>query len=117
MAAKQAVNAQLHILRALNRWPKDALRPDVQFQEVMKKRFETPGSGSEEERLRQANALYSLLDNRYRKRYPINGESSLLKPKSNPAHYTELVKELDEAPSRTFLQKLLLRAKGVVRLQ
>lgn len=59
----------------------------------------------------------SCTDGLARSQYPINGESSLLKPKSNPAHYTELVKELDEAPSRTFLQKLLLRAKGVVRLQ
>jgi cytochrome b pre-mRNA-processing protein 6 len=40
----------------------------VQFQEVLRKRFEAPKiSLSEEEQLKQANALYSLLDNRYKK--------------------------------------------------
>ncbi|KAH8201711.1 hypothetical protein TruAng_004149 [Truncatella angustata] len=62
-------SAQFHLLKALNRWPKDNLRPTVQLQEVLKKRFEGNASSlSEDEKLRQANALYSLLDNRYKKK-------------------------------------------------
>lgn len=62
-------SAQFHLLKALNRWPKDSLRPTVQLQDVLKKRFEGKGASlSEEERLKQANALYSLLDNRYKKK-------------------------------------------------
>ncbi|KAK6196713.1 hypothetical protein LQW54_011281 [Pestalotiopsis sp. IQ-011] len=67
--SKQAVSAQFHLLKALNRWPKDTLRPTVQLQDVLKKRFEGKGASlSEEEKLKQANALYSLLDNRYKKK-------------------------------------------------
>lgn len=56
------------ILRALSLWPKDPIRPEVQFQAVLQKRFEQPQLDlSEEEQLKQANALYSLLDNRYKK--------------------------------------------------
>ncbi|KAI1848392.1 hypothetical protein JX265_008826 [Neoarthrinium moseri] len=117
--SKPAVSAQLHILKALNRWPKDSLRPAAQLQDVLKKRFEG-GSGpslSEEQKLKQANALYSLLDNRFRKRYAITGEVSILKPRSNPTYYTDLLTELQDAPTRSWLQRFILRVKGVVRLQ
>lgn len=62
-------SAQLHILRALAKWPKDVIRPQVQLQDVLRKRFEANQTGlSETEQLQQANALYSLLDNRYKKK-------------------------------------------------
>lgn len=62
--------------RALERWPKDALRPDCQFQNVFAKRLENgsiapPGvtfgsaAAREQAELRQANALYVLLENRF----------------------------------------------------
>jgi cytochrome b pre-mRNA-processing protein 6 len=62
--------AQRHILRALSQWPKDTIRPTNQFQDVLRKRFEQPSTTnalSEQEQLKQANALYSLLDDRYKK--------------------------------------------------
>ncbi|XXH01061.1 hypothetical protein Hte_007412 [Hypoxylon texense] len=120
--ARQALSGQRHILRALSQWPKDTLRPQVQFQDVLQKRFEASSSLSEQDQLKQANALYSLLDNRYKKKdinkelqYPITG--SLLRPKSKPTYFTDLVKELEEAPNRSYLERMLLRLKGVVRLQ
>ncbi|TRX90595.1 hypothetical protein FHL15_008568 [Xylaria flabelliformis] len=137
--SRQAISGQRHILRALSQWPKDTIRPEVQFQTVLQKRFEQPKLDiSEEEQLRQANALYSLLENRYKRtvstydrrlvsgssssmtvltklQYPITG--TLLQPKSNPTYFTDLLKELEEAPSRSWFDRLLLRIKGVVRLQ
>ncbi|KAI4858664.1 hypothetical protein F4820DRAFT_441999 [Hypoxylon rubiginosum] len=113
--ARQAISAQRHILRALSQWPKDTLRPQVQFQDVLRKRFEASSSLSEQDQLKQANALYSLLDNRYKKKYPITG--SLLRPRSKPTYFTDLVKELEAAPNRSYLERMLLRLKGVVRLQ
>ncbi|KAJ3578459.1 hypothetical protein NPX13_g2115 [Xylaria arbuscula] len=66
--SRQAMRGQGHILRALSQWPKDTIRPEVQFQVVLQKRFEQPKLElSEDEQLKQANALYSLLDNRYKK--------------------------------------------------
>ena len=45
------------------------IRPQVQLQDVLRKRFEANQTGlSETEQLQQANALYSLLDNRYKKK-------------------------------------------------
>ncbi|KAI1424326.1 hypothetical protein F5Y12DRAFT_462390 [Xylaria sp. FL1777] len=114
--SRQAVRGQHLILRALSQWPKDTIRPEVQFQAILQKRFEQPKLDlSEAEQLKQANALYSLLDNRYKKTYPITG--SLLQPKSNPTYFTDLLKELEEAPKRSFFQRLLLRITGIVRLQ
>ncbi|KAI0508746.1 hypothetical protein F5B22DRAFT_619433 [Xylaria bambusicola] len=114
--SRQALRGQHHILRALSQWPKDTIRPEIQFQTVLQKRFDQPKLAlSEEEQLRQANALYSLLDNRYKKKYPITG--SLLQPKSNPTYFTDLLKELEEAPTRSYFERLLLRVKGLVRLQ
>ncbi|KAI1819216.1 hypothetical protein F4861DRAFT_158511 [Xylaria intraflava] len=116
MMSRQAVSGQNLILRALSQWPKNTIRPEVQFQNILSKRFEQPNLGlSEGEQLKQANALYSLLDNRYKKTYPITG--SLLEPKSNPTYFTDLLKELEEAPNRTFFERFMLRVKGVVRLQ
>ena len=82
--------AYKHYLRAFSRWPKDALRPESQLQDAIRKRVDRqllpqssatttqtqtqtpPGAGGafpkladERVELEQANALYSLLENRY----------------------------------------------------
>ena len=38
-----------------------------------------------------------------------------MKPASNPAYYDELVKELQEAPTRSWLSRLVKRWKGMIR--
>ncbi|KAI0010705.1 hypothetical protein F4779DRAFT_616338 [Xylariaceae sp. FL0662B] len=97
--ARPAISAQGHILRALSHWPKDTIRPEIQFQNVLRKRFEQSPDLPEVEQLRQANALYSLVNNRYKRKYPITG--SLLRPKSNPTYFDDLLRELREAPNRS----------------
>jgi cytochrome b pre-mRNA-processing protein 6 len=76
--------AYRHQLRALSRWPKDPLRPEIQFQDVIRRRIDrrlgiskaedTKGQLSnqnakatwnEKEELEQANVLYALLGNRF----------------------------------------------------
>jgi hypothetical protein len=67
--------AYKHYLRGLSRWPKDALRPEAQFQDALRRRidrrFLAPSNNpaaklaDEKVELEQANALYSLLENRY----------------------------------------------------
>ncbi|KAI2463162.1 hypothetical protein F4781DRAFT_417539 [Annulohypoxylon bovei var. microspora] len=113
--AQTKLSAQRHILRALSLWPKDTLRPQIQFQDVLQKRFEQSSNLSEQDQLKQANALYSLMDDRYKTKYPIKG--SLLNPKSQPTYFTDLVRELEEAPNRSYFERVWLRLKGVVRLQ
>jgi len=125
--------AYKHYVRALSRWPKDTLRPECQFQDAMRKRLDrrflpASSSGTQsaatavannavEERLEseQANILYSLLENRYSRKYPITG--SLMKPASNPTHYEDLIRELEAAPQRSWLDRTLNRWKGFLRFQ
>ena len=80
--------AYKHYLRVISRWPKDALRPEVQFQDAILRRInrrflpnaspeaskEASASSSssipvnEQAELDQVNVLYSLLENRYSKK-------------------------------------------------
>ncbi|KAF2399843.1 hypothetical protein EJ06DRAFT_530633 [Trichodelitschia bisporula] len=105
-----------HYARIAAQWPKDPLRPTVSFQKLLEARAvatEKLPVGQEAVELRNVNALYSLLDDRYAKKYPI--PPRLLNPTSNPTHYQDLITELEEAPNRTWLQRLVNRWKGVVR--
>ena len=53
------------IQRALERWPKDILRPECQLQDVLARRLQ---SGTAADELRPARPLLALLDNRYAKK-------------------------------------------------
>lgn len=64
-----------HAHAALRRWPKDPLRPDCQLQDALAKRvdrptgFAPPATGAttqEQADLKQINALYALLEDRYK---------------------------------------------------
>ncbi|TVY57296.1 hypothetical protein LSUE1_G007350 [Lachnellula suecica] len=112
--------AYKHYLRALSRWPKDPLRPDCQFQEVIRRRVAKrfyPVAGesavNEAAELEQVNALYSLLSNRYTHKFKITGD--LMRPKSGPEHYTRLIKELEEAPGRSRWGRFTNKWKGFLR--
>ncbi|TQS38382.1 hypothetical protein Golomagni_01111 [Golovinomyces magnicellulatus] len=80
-----------HYLRALSKWPQDALRPECQFKDVVRRRVDkmflsnpdnkspnsTPGITrteiNEKKELEQANALYLLLENRFSQRVRLQG--------------------------------------------
>ncbi|KAG9230304.1 hypothetical protein BJ875DRAFT_507402 [Amylocarpus encephaloides] len=119
-----------HYLRALSQWPKDALRPECRFEDVMRRRIEskfnpseTPSEGRQVERvpvnqeaeLKQVNALYSLINNRYTTQYRLG--DLIMKPQSNPTHYADLVKELEEAPNRSWFGNMINQWKGSLRLR
>ncbi|KAM0194773.1 hypothetical protein ACHAPA_009194 [Fusarium lateritium] len=101
------------------RWPKQALRPDHQLQDVLSKtvteRFQNYNPATEHLELQKARALQFLLQNRYNDRFKLRGR--LLEPKSQPTYFADLVKEIDEAPSRSWLERLGKRLSGMVRFQ
>ncbi|ERS95349.1 uncharacterized protein SPSK_02017 [Sporothrix schenckii 1099-18] len=126
---------------AFARWPKDQLRPDVQLQDVLggqhladrlagRRSLASPVTDIAIERatgrpppnpptsdlgqLRQVNALQSLLDDRYKKTHRLTGP--LMTPRSNPTYYTDLITELEEAPTRSFLGRVRKRLGGMFRL-
>jgi len=115
MAVQQIAS---HYSRILTRWPLDRLRPEERsFQNlVLKKRIESAPntSGGQHER-KDVNAAYLLLDNVFAKQYPLSDK--MMKPASNPDHYIDLTKELEEAPNRTWFGNLMRRMQGIVRFQ
>lgn len=41
----------------------------------------------------------------------------MLQPKSQPTYFEDLVREIEEAPKRTWLERLGKRLSGMIRLQ
>jgi hypothetical protein len=72
-----------------------------------------PRKWDEETELAQANALYSLLEDRYVKEFPL--PEALRAPASNPTYYDDLVTEMQEAPTRSWLGGVMKRIKGSLR--
>ncbi|KAK4136064.1 hypothetical protein BT67DRAFT_399114 [Trichocladium antarcticum] len=120
MSAARSVAAK-HFQGALQRWPKDVLRPECQLQDVLAKRLAqgsiarvTAGATQEQADLKQANALQSLLEDRYKTKY--RADPSIFAPKSKPTYYKDLVTELEEAPNRSFMGRMAKRLGGMIRL-
>lgn len=63
--------AYRHFRTALALWPKDNLRPETQFNEIIQRgierRYTTPNIVDEAKELKQVNALYALADDRFKK--------------------------------------------------
>lgn len=125
--------AAKHLQGVLSRWPKDTLRPDCQLQDVLARRLDkTTGAAQGNVDLKQTNALYSLLEDRYKNKVNLFSRLNILiwrtdtlqyraptkifEPQSNPTYYNELIKELEEAPNRSFLQRIAKRLSGMIRL-
>ncbi|KAF2085311.1 hypothetical protein K490DRAFT_67730 [Saccharata proteae CBS 121410] len=106
-----SANVSKHYARLAQLWPKDPLRPTVSFPAALKAR--SLAAVSEAEELRNINALYSLLDNRYTKAYPVS--PNLLKPTSNPTYYEDLMVELSKAPERGWFERYVNKWKGFLR--
>ncbi|KAL4808445.1 hypothetical protein BDV18DRAFT_135023 [Aspergillus unguis] len=121
MARPATTNSRLtHLLK---HWPADPIRPSsVSVQTYLQSRIASqpsqsnttsPSTGTISDS--SINALTSLLNNRYAKRYPLS--PNLRHPASNPDHYDDLIKEFEEAPSRDVLGRIVKRLKGILRFQ
>lgn len=128
-----------HWSRIIQKWPVDKVRPEtVSFQHLMKKRldkYQNPGKAAESAKIqgneanvqpvnltwneakemKQANALYSLLENRYQHSTPL--PERLRFPASSVNHYDQIVAESERAPSRGFITKMQDKVKGMFRLK
>ena len=96
-------------------WPIDRLRPEQNhIQNLLRSRIQNPPAGAHDEK-REVNAAYLLLDNSFGKQYTLS--ERMMKPASNPNHYTDLARELEEAPDRTWFGNLTRRLQGMVRFR
>ncbi|KAH7349626.1 hypothetical protein B0T11DRAFT_289578 [Plectosphaerella cucumerina] len=115
--ARPASQISKHYQRALAMWPKDELRPHVQFAEFIQRGVDkrlAAGTPDKKE-LQQLNALYSLAEDRYSKKYALAKTSNILNPQSQPTYFRDLLRELEEAPSRSWLQHMSKRLSGMFR--
>jgi hypothetical protein len=100
--------------RLLAQWPKDVLRPETNFSRVLEKRIKSPPIPFRNEEI-EIKAASLLLQNNIRERTDL--PESILRPYSNPYHYDNLKRELDEMPNRTWLQNFVKRLQNMVRFQ
>ncbi|KAF2738279.1 hypothetical protein EJ04DRAFT_509696 [Polyplosphaeria fusca] len=70
---------------------------------------------SSQTELKNINALYSLLDNRYTKLYPTS--AAMLNPKGNPEYYEKLLADIAEAPNRSWIKAKWENLKMKVRFK
>ncbi|KOS22464.1 hypothetical protein ESCO_002317 [Escovopsis weberi] len=100
------------------KWPRQDLRPDYQFQDVLGKvvadRFKTYDPSTEHDEMLKARALQFLVQDKFRDRYKLKGP--MLQPKSQPTYFQDLVREIEEAPKRSWLERLTKRISGMIRL-
>jgi cytochrome b pre-mRNA-processing protein 6 len=123
-------------------WPKDLLRPNQPFIKTFEKRaavygvqppewatkVEAPKKGKADDapaapaapldskkELADLNTLFTLLENRYSKRYPLS--AGVLKPTSKPEYYEKLMEEIERAPTKTWWQAKMDEWKMKIRWQ
>ncbi|KAF7122168.1 hypothetical protein CNMCM5793_000125 [Aspergillus hiratsukae] len=114
--SKQTINRISHLLK---HWPTDAVRPaSVSVQTYLQSRLpstQPQQQPSPKVEISEAslNALSSLLEDRYARRYPL--PPKLRRPASNPDHYDNVVKEFEEAPGRDFWGRVGKRLRGLFR--
>ena len=113
-----------HYSRLLFRWPVDRLRPaERTLQSVFRARINappapapnSPATGTPRNELGEINAAYLLLDDTFAKQFPLSDVT--MKPASNPTHYSDLKRELDEAPDRTFFANVWNRFSNMFRMK
>ncbi|OQE13423.1 hypothetical protein PENFLA_c048G09028 [Penicillium flavigenum] len=106
---------QSRLNHILKHWPSDAVRPaSVSVQNYIQSRLQPADKSSPAISESSTNALESLLNNRYARKYPM--PEKLRRPASNPDHYDNVVREFAEAPNRDWLGRLRKRLAGIIRL-
>ncbi|KAG2027434.1 hypothetical protein GB937_001177 [Aspergillus fischeri] len=110
---------QNRISHLLKHWPTDPVRPaSVSVQTYLQSRLQpTQPQQAQPSKVEiseaSLNALSSLLEDRYARRYPL--PPKLRRPASNPDHYDNVVKEFEEAPGRDFWGRMGKRLRGLFR--
>ncbi|KAL4997244.1 hypothetical protein BDV10DRAFT_186432 [Aspergillus recurvatus] len=114
----------------IKRWPTDPIRPaSVSVQTYLQSHLSslpqaqdsssstTTAVSAKTSAISQSslNALDSLLENRYAKRYPLS--EKLRHPASNPDHYDNLLREFEEAPNRDIMGRIRKRLSGLLRFK
>ncbi|KAK2793904.1 hypothetical protein FQN52_000235 [Onygenales sp. PD_12] len=112
-----------HLTTLLTRWPADPVRPSaVSVQTYLQSRLPkpttSPNTTSPSNKTlspSSINALYSLLENRYAKQYPL--PEHVRHPRSMPDYYERVEREFREAPGRGWVGRVMEKVRGVLRFE
>ncbi|KAL4892649.1 hypothetical protein BDV59DRAFT_202397 [Aspergillus ambiguus] len=120
---------QSRISHLLAHWPADPVRPaSVSVHSYLQARLAEVDPSKQSQSTAQTtqqtqsteglsdsslNALSSLLEDRYARRYPLSPR--LRRPPSDPDYYDNLIREFEEAPSRDWWGRLGKRMRGLFR--
>lgn len=63
--------------------------------------------------MKQVNAVYALLENRFARESPL--ASRLRHPASDPSYYDNIIAETEQAPNRGMWDKVTNKLKGMIR--
>ncbi|KAJ1714298.1 hypothetical protein NYO67_3560 [Aspergillus flavus] len=127
--SKPSTQTITRINHLLKHWPTDHVRPSaVSVQTYLQSYLpQTSENASKQPQQQQQssqspppplseaslNALSSLLEDRYARRYPL--PPKLRRPTGNPDYYDNVIKEFSEAPTRDFWGRVSARLKGLFR--
>lgn len=89
--------------------------PQPSAADVPRTTASTHANPSPQQESAQVTALFSLLEDRYAKKYVL-GEA-VFKPTSAPEHYTKLMEEIERAPQKTWWQAKVDEWKMKIRWQ
>ncbi|KAL3461410.1 hypothetical protein BJX64DRAFT_261033 [Aspergillus heterothallicus] len=116
---------QTRIAQLLKHWPADPIRPASVSVPTYLQSHLAPSAQSSKDSTTPAttgkisessfNALSSLLEDRYARRYPLSPK--IRRPASDPDHYDNLIREFEEAPSRDWLGRIWKSLSGKFRIQ
>ncbi|KAK8156598.1 hypothetical protein IWX90DRAFT_483183 [Phyllosticta citrichinensis] len=109
-----------HYARIIAKWPADPLRPALSFQKALAAHQKsatttttTTAAATQQQQNKDVNALYSLLDDRYKRAYPLSAR--FLKPNSKASYYDDLVAELEQSTHRNWWQGFVTKLKARLR--
>ncbi|KAI5289343.1 hypothetical protein KEM54_004039 [Ascosphaera aggregata] len=118
-AAESTASTAKHLSRLISRWPRDLVRPEaISVPTYLQSRLKAlPNAPEDVKRFSKdnVNALYTLLDNRYQRAFPLS--NFLRYPNSQPNHYDALMEEFREAPNRDFWGRLGKKIRGMFRMK
>ncbi|KAK7521462.1 hypothetical protein IWZ03DRAFT_357131 [Phyllosticta citriasiana] len=104
-----------HCARIISQWPVDTLRPALSFQKSLAahQKSTAAAAASTQQPNKDINALYSLLDDRYKRAYPLSAR--FLKPNSKASYYDDLMAELEQSTKRNWWQGFVTKLKARLR--
>ncbi|KAJ2896878.1 hypothetical protein MKZ38_005131 [Zalerion maritima] len=117
--AKPTSEATRILLATISKLPADPLRPNAQLGPALAARLKQQQASSsppkEAELRKEAQAINLLVGDRFMRKYPVSDR--IWHPPFQPEYFDNIIKDLDEAKSRSWFKHQWIKFRGMIRLQ